>query len=157
MRKVVIAIVIMALGMALLAGCGNTQQNSKPAKNQMRVITGKIREVLSLDGDTQITVKRVIPNPEDNKMILLETEIKNISNAPKIYGTQNFTLTDSNGKVYQPEIAKVPNPIVTTNILPGKSMDGFLGFCVSGGENDFTLIFQGATGEIRVKFKAPKQ
>ncbi len=90
-------------------------------------------------------------------MILLETQIKNISDTTKVYSLQNFILKDKSGKVYQPKIAKVPNPIITTNVLPGKTLEGFAGFSVPDGENKFTLIFQGATGTINVEITVPKE
>ena len=83
-------------------------------------------------------------------MILAEVEIKNISDSPKICSPQNFILKDKSGNIYTPVIAKVPGPIITTNVLPGKTLSGYLGFTVPSGENDFTLIYQGATGNIEI-------
>ncbi len=159
MKRIAAVILVLTVGMVLFAGCGggSTQQSNKPAENVGQTVKGKMGEVLSLSGDTQITVKRVVRNPEDNKMILAEVEIKNIGDVPKVYSLQNFVLRDENGKIYLPEIARVPNPIITTNVLPGKTLEGFVGFSVPDGENKFTLVFQGATGTINVEITVPKQ
>ena len=159
MKRIAAIILVLTVGMVLFAGCGggSTQQNNNPAENAGQTVKGKTGEPLSLPGDTQITVKRVVKNPEDSKMILVETEIKNIGDTPKVYSLQNFVLKDESGKVYHPEIAKVPDPIITTNVLSGKTLNGFLGFSVPEGKSEFTLVFQGATGKINVEITVPEE
>ena len=51
----------------------------------------------------------------------------------------------------------IPNPIITTNVLSGKTLNGFLGFSVPEGKNEFTLVFQGATGTINVEITVPEE
>ncbi len=60
MKRIAAVILVLTVGMVLFAGCGggSTQQSNKPAENAGQTVKGKMEEVLSLSGDTQITVKR---------------------------------------------------------------------------------------------------
>ncbi len=155
MKKLFVLFLVLTMGVLIFAGCSGSSKTSggSPQNASQKVVKGSVNETVTLPDDTAITVKRVLKNPEDSKMLLIAVEIKNESNVPKVYGIQNFLLKDENGNTYTPAIAKVPNPILTTNVLPGKTLSGFLGFNVPESAGNLTLVFQGATGKIEVQIQ----
>ena len=158
MKKVILLILVFALGAALFPGCGGSDSASPSTnpsqKAQLKAVKGTVGETVTLSGDTAITVKRVLKNPADDKIILVEVEIKNVSNTLKIYSYQNFLLKDNSGNTYASTIVKVPNPVLLchiTNLLPGKTLSGFLGFDIPQGVTVATLVYIGATGNIEIE------
>jgi len=155
MKKFLVLFLVLAMGTLIFAGCGGSSKTSGGSSQNasQKIVKGAINETVTLQGDTAITVKRVLKNPEDNKMLLVDVEIKNVSDMSKMYSMQNFTLKDENGNTYTPAIAKVPNPILTTNVLPGKTLSGFLGFNIPENTGNTTLVFQGVTGKIEIQLQ----
>ena len=154
MKKTLVFALLIVLGLSVLfTGCGGNAPKSRPANtnNMPKVVKGKTNETVTLPGDTSLTVQRVLRNPEDKNMILVRVLIKNIGKMPQVYQIGNFYLLDnSSGKTISPALLKVPDPIITTNVLPGKTLSGYLGFNVGKGKGKFTLVFQGATGNIEI-------
>ena len=152
MKKFFVLFLVLTMGALIFAGCGGSSKTSGGSSQNasQKVVKGSVNETVTLPNDTAITVKRVLRNPEDNKMLLISVEIKNEGNVPKMYSAQNFLLKDEKGNTYTPAIAKVPNPILTTNVLPGKTLSGFLGFNIPENAGNTTLIYQGATGKVEI-------
>ena len=157
MKKLFVLFIVLAMGTLIFAGCGGSSKTTggSSQNTSQKIVKGSVNETVTvtLPGDTAITVKRVLKNPEDNKMLLIAVEIKNISNVPKVYSVQDFVLKDENDNTYTPAIAKVPNPILTTNVLPGKTLSGFLGFNIQEGASNTTLVYQGAIGKIEMQIQ----
>ena len=155
MKKFLVLFLVLAMGTLIFAGCGGSSKTSGGSSQNasQKIVKGAINETVTLQGDTAITVKRVLKNPEDNKMLLVDVEIKNVSDMSKMYSMQNFILKDENGNTYTPATAKVPNPILTTNVLPGKTLSGFLGFNIPENTGNTTLVFQGVTGKIEIQLQ----
>jgi len=157
MKRIIFTLIIAILFTIVVTSCGRASTPTAPSER--KTVNGIINEWTKLEDDTSLMVTNVDIDPDydsntginpGKKVIAVMIKVKNEDNLIKIYKKSDFILKDSEGAMYQDDQGIKTLSFYTEDVKSGETAEGRMGFVVPKAETKFTLIYQGALGNIAI-------